>query len=459
MKAKKLLSIALASMLAITSLTGCGKKDEKVSISIGNSPVEGQAGYDNYMKRINEFRADHPDWEVEASSFIYDTKKFMAKAAAKQLPTSFVPPLTEIETISKAGYCADISKNLKKVGLDKILSPETLKVVSGDNGEIWGIPSNFYAQGLHINKDLFRKAGLVNEDGSIKIPQTYDELAEYAGIIKEKTGVAGYAIPTMNNCGGWHLINIAWSYGTEFMKQDSNGKWIATFDSDEFKSAVKWLYDMKWKYNAVPDGANIDLNELYKKFGSGQAAMMFAGPPCDDLATKYDMPIENIMCASMPSGPKGRYAQTGGTIIMFNANASDAEIDAAIAWEIEQHGYALEITDETLKAKEGDLKAEAERGSIILPQDALPILVNRTGEDKLKELRKKYSNVDENDYKDYFDMSKVTLRAEEPVCCQELYAVLDNIVQEVLVNKDADIDALVKTAASDFQKNSLDNIK
>ena len=77
----------------------------------------------------------------------------------------------------------------------------------------------------------------------------------------------------------------------------------------------------------------------------------------------------------------------------------------------------------------------------------------------MKELRKKYSNVDENDYKDYFDMSKVTLRAEEPVCCQELYAVLDNIVQEVLVNKDADIDALVKTAASDFQKNSLDNIK
>ena len=30
MKAKKLLSIALASMLAIASFTGCGKKDDKV---------------------------------------------------------------------------------------------------------------------------------------------------------------------------------------------------------------------------------------------------------------------------------------------------------------------------------------------------------------------------------------------------------------------------------------------
>lgn len=45
--------------------------------------------------------------------------------------------------------------------------------------------------GLYINKPLFTKAGLVNEDGSVKVPQTYEELAEFAGIIKEKT-VGGY---------------------------------------------------------------------------------------------------------------------------------------------------------------------------------------------------------------------------------------------------------------------------
>ena len=124
MKAKKLLSIALASMLAIASFTGCGKKDDKVSISIGNSPVEGQSGYDNYMKRINEFKADHQDWNVESSSFTYDVKNFMVKAAANQLPTTWSTFFTEIKTISEAGYCADISKNLKETGLDKILNPE-----------------------------------------------------------------------------------------------------------------------------------------------------------------------------------------------------------------------------------------------------------------------------------------------------------------------------------------------
>ena len=132
MKAKKLLSIALASMLAIASFTGCGKKDDKVSISIGNSPVEGQSGYDNYMKRINEFKADHQDWNVESSSFTYDVKNFMVKAAANQLPTTWSTFFTEIKTISEAGYCADISKNLKETGLDNILNPEIMKVVQFD---------------------------------------------------------------------------------------------------------------------------------------------------------------------------------------------------------------------------------------------------------------------------------------------------------------------------------------
>lgn len=462
MKTKKLLTLTLAAVLAITTLGGCGgKRNEKVSITIGNSPADGQAGYESYMKRIDNFREAHPEWNIDVSTYTYDVKNFMVKAAAKQLPTTWTTFFTEVEKISDAGYCADISKNIKEMGLDKILNPEILKIVTGDNGEIWGVPSSAYAQGLHINKELFKKAGLVNDDDSIKIPQTYDELAEYAGIIKEKTGVSGFAIPSTNNCGGWHLMNIAWSYGTEFMKQNDDGKWEATFDSDEFKSALKWLYDLKWKYNAVPDGAAIDQAELYKIFGTGQTAMMFANPPVQDLTSKYDMPIDNIACASLPEGPKGRYTQSGGNIIMFNPSASDEEINAALTWYMEHQDLSLEINDENVKIKEENLITSQENGKIILSSDsfAMNTTINRKGEEKLVELQDEYSNVDAKDYEDYFDFSKVTLKPEEPVCCQELYAVLDGVVQEILVNKNADIDALVKTAVSDFQKNSLDNIK
>ena len=58
-----------------------------------------------------------------------------------------------------------------------------------------------------------------------------------------------------------------------------------------------------------------------------------------------------------------------------------------------------------------------------------------------------------------FNIDFVPEKAEEPICAQELYGILDNCIQEVLTNKDADCAALLEKACSDFQKNYLDNIE
>ena len=43
--------------------------------------------------------------------------------------------------------------------------------------------------------------------------------------------------------------------------------------------------------------------------------------------------------------------------------------------------------------------------------------------------------------------------------CQELYAELDKVVQEIYANKDVDIAAMVSGASHDWQVNCLDNLK
>lgn len=342
--------------------------------------------------------------------------------------------------------------------MDKVINPELLEIVKGENGEIWGLPHNAYAQGLTINKKLFKEAGLVNEDGTVKIPDTYDELAEFAGIIREKTGQAGFVMPTMNNQGGWNFINIAWSYGTEFMKQDENGKWIATFNSDEFKAALNWLYDMKWKYNAFPEDTFVDHNKRMQYLGTYQAAITIAGPVEQTLLTKYDMNKDDIACTRLPAGPAGRYAQTGGAIEFINADADEEDINAALTWYKEKGGFDLEVTDEMVRNTEESLKTELEKGRIILPEDAFPNFVNRAGSEKMTALREKYTNVDPADFADYYSFKDVQLRAEEPVCCQQLYAVMDGIIQEILTKQDVNIDNLVEAAVNDFQNNHLNNL-
>ena len=459
MKMRKILTLGLAAILAIGTVTGCGEKKEngKVAITIGNAPTEGQDTYENYMKTVEDFNTAHPEIDMKPSTYIYDTSNFMAKAAAKQLPTAWSTYFTEVDLISEQGYCKDISENLKNTGLLEVLNPNSLEVVTGDNGEIWGIPYGAYAQGLHINKKLFAEAGLVNEDGSVKIPQTWVEVAEFASIIKEKTGQAGFIMPSINNIGGWHFVNIAWSYGTEFMKQNDDGSWKATFNSKEFKDALSWLYDAKWNKNALFDSAAIDIPTMQKYFGTYQAGMYIANAPVQELVTQYGMNKDDIMCVRMPAGPEGRVSQTGGNIIMFNADATNEEIDAAILWYMETGGFSAEVTEDTLKTTEENLKLDSEAGRIIM-KDSFPNMVNRKGEEKLDELKEKYINVSDENFGDYLSYEDVQLKPEEPVACQELYAVLDGIVQEILTNKGVDIDALTEKAVSDFQANHLDNL-
>ena len=55
-------------------------------------------------------------------------------------------------------------------------------------------------------------------------------------------------------------------------------------------------------------------------------------------------------------------------------------------------------------------------------------------------------------------MGDCKLHPEEPVCAQELYGILDNCIQAVLTDKNADCAELLKKANSDFQQNYLDNL-
>ena len=74
------------------------------------------------------------------------------------------------------------------------MSPSVLSLMSDENGHVYGVPRDAYALGLMCNVELFEEAGLVDDNGIPKFPQTWDELAKDAKIIKDKTGAAGLCL-------------------------------------------------------------------------------------------------------------------------------------------------------------------------------------------------------------------------------------------------------------------------
>lgn len=460
MKFQKTTALSLAAVLLAVGMAGCsdakkGEVEGKINVSIGNWPdetqPESQATQNEYLKQMTE---KYPDINVIPDTYKYDTKTFTMKASAGQLPTCYATWFTEIQKIIKAGYAADITDVMEQHGMTEAMNPDLLALVTDENGRIYGFPTDAYAQGLSINKALFKEAGLVNEDGSIKVPDTYQELAEYSQIIKEKTGKAGFAICTTNNCGGWQFLNIAWSFGVEFMKQNSDGKWEATFNTPEAVNALQYIKDLKWKYNALPDNTVIDQAEAHKLLATGQTAMIIEGPS-GDYSKKYGMDISNLMVARMPAGEHGRYAQMGGNLRMFAADATPEQLDACFKW-LELTGYNVKLDEQTIANKEKAYQDKLDQNDLVLDRNAFPLWVDEERTKQEMDIASKYTNVDAKDFESYYAFEDVILKAEEPMACQQLYAVIDGCIQEVITNENADPAALIETACKDFQTNHLD---
>ena len=460
MKLKKGIALLLAAA-AVSSLAGCGNNqnvDGKINVKVGNWPDEtNKDALESQTKLKDKFMQENENINIIPDTYKFDTKTFTMKASADQLPTMYTTWFTEITNIMKQGYAADITEQMKKHGFDIGVNPKLLDLVKDSDGKIYGVPIEAYAQGLYIDKKLFKEAGLVNADGSVKVPDTYDELAEFAGIIKEKTGKAGFLFPTTNNCGGWHFLNIAWSYGVEFVKQNADGKYESAFDTQEARDALQYIKDLKWKYNALSDESVIAQEDYMKFFGTYQGGMMFSNPPSSSLSSKYGMDKDDIFVTRMPAGPKGRYSQMGGNLWMFAKNATPEQIDAGLTW-LEFTGFSPNVTDDQLENSKISYEQQLSSGYIILDQEAFDVWVNPETLEKTRAVKKEYSNVKHEDYEQYYSFDGVTINPEPAACAQQLYAILDKCIQEVITNKDANVDELIKNASNDYQENHLDKM-
>ena len=464
-KTKKTVALLTVGVLIMSVFGACGKKaandtDEsgRTIISVGSWPSKEGQEKQNMEDRKQKFEADNTEFVIQPDNWSFDLKSFYAKAAGGQLPVLFNTNFTEVSQIINAGYGADLTDELKKQGLYDKMNKDVMDVVSKD-GKVYAYPFASYVLGLAYNVDLFKKAGLMNEDGTPKQPKDWNELAEFAVKIKKATGVPGFIFPTANNVGGWIFTSVAWSYGTEFMKKDGD-KWKATFDSPEAAEALQFIKDLKWKYDVLPSNTFVDYTEQFKTFGTGQGAMVIAAGDMPADVRSYEMNPDSIGMMAIPRGPKDHVTLMGGSVFAVSKGSSDKQIEGAIKWI--KTAYSPDATEQFKENKEKDIKTRLENNELITVKSMSPWNLESAAIKFDRELRDNLANGNPNHVKLYndfvADLGDCKLHPEEPVCAQELYGILDNCIQAVLTDKDADCAELLRKANSDFQQNYLDNL-
>ena len=465
---KRVLSAVLCMALASSCLLGgCGTGNEaqstgdKTVVKLGIWPsadlVDDVKAYEKYSEAMT---AAYENVVIEPAHYTYATDTFVSLAESGNCPTIFETWFTEPQKLIRNGLVADITDILKEKGWADDMSPAVLSLLSDENGHIYGVPRDAYALGLMCNVELFEEAGLVDVNGIPLFPQTWEELAQTAVTIKEKTGAAGFCLLAKDNSGGWHFSNIAWCFGAKLVTDNGDGTYTSNLDSKEAIAAMKYVYDLKWKYDVLTASpVSEDWASGFQQLGTGACAMYIGANEAVNQPTQvYGLKTDKLAMCAVPAGPNGdQYSLSGGTPYMFSKDATKEEISAALDF-LSIMGRSPEVNETSITGMEIGAANNVSNGVPVI--QSFSCWINEEFKAAEKKVLEEYRNVDTKLYEQYFTTTakEGNLRTEEPGDTQKMYAELTKVLQEVVTNENCDIPALMKQANENYQK-ILDNMK
>jgi len=436
---------ALAALTVVPVLVGIAacsstedpQSDGDVTITVMGKPVAtNEAAVKLFEDQVAAFEEANPGITIEGSDVPWDAKSFAARLAGGSAPTLLRIPLTEPPALIERGQVADISEYASELDSFSKLNPRVMEFLERD-GAVYGIPEKSYAFGLVYNRDIFEAAGL-DPDAP---PTTWDEVREYAKQITERTGKTGFGEITTNNSGGWHLTGYTYTRGGRMIEQASDGTWKAAFNDEATRDVLELWKAMRWEDDSLGDNVLGKQEDLLAEFAAGNVGMWISAPP--DLYPNYvnlGGDPAAFGAGPMPQGG-GDATLAGATVLMVSATATEAEKAAAVKWmewRALRPNYDLEVAVQTAKASAAD--------GLPVGVPVLPIFDDETYAAYTDAIAE-YINVPVENFAPYVDsLTSFEYVPEPEVSSQEIYAALDPLVQAILTDPIADIDALLADA-------------
>lgn len=236
---------AIGECPAIQTLTNKFNAENKFGIKVERL---GGAAWDSYYDALNAAFAggNPPDVAIMHGSSLVDYAK-----RGLLLPLDDLLPVTKTD-IADAVPAAQSAIKYK----DKT----------------YAVPFDVHAALAHVNADLFKQAGLVNSDGTPKLPKSAEEMLADAKTMKDKTGKNYLAVPRSGDNLGSHLVHsLVMQQGSSLLSADLTK---GNLDTPEAKTAVEFE-------NAMVDGGFMNGKQTYDAAGQaflkGDVGMLFNG--------------------------------------------------------------------------------------------------------------------------------------------------------------------------------------
>lgn len=172
-------------------------------------------------------------------------------------------------------------------------------------GKIYTVPQSSQLYGLIYNKDLFKAAGIVDENGEAKPPATWDEVIEDAKKLtnKEKKQF-GIIFPI--KWSSWFSMEIAVNQMSSTGIFNGYNTKTGTYDFSSFKPILDAVVKIRDDESYYPGAENIENDTARARFADGNIGMKFGvswdvGVLNDQFPAKFDWGV-----APLPSLDKDK---------------------------------------------------------------------------------------------------------------------------------------------------------
>lgn len=351
---KKWCSVALASVMVVGLLAGCGSSDKdsdkraeggEVVIDFGihvANPKEQESVTYNIVQAFNEKNKGKYKVEFQAADTESHSKNMKLAASDNTLPEIFWLDASEAPEYSEAGVLLDLSDFLAENADVKEALGGMESAFTDDNGQ-FGLPYQCNVQGIFYNKELFDKAGVAYPTDET----TYEDMLGMIAKFKEN-GITPLSIGSKNSgFAMWEFNETLARYGWEENIEDilagdkkfNNKDLVACFEK------LKGLADA----GAFPENmATIEYFDAKQLFNEGQAAMFGTGQwDCAEFdknigdkigfwwgPTFTDTDYEQEIAMKVPSAP-----------IVVNAEVAEDEAMQEAVFEFLKFYYSKEAAE------------------------------------------------------------------------------------------------------------------
>ena len=186
-KFKKIISMCIACIMCASMFSGCGSENTEglKEVQVWSHNSHSKEFMNEKVDEFNKTKGKELGVKIVYTVREGDIQQAAEMAYASEQGPDFISQIS-LEKNRVAGniYAIDDIKGGKE-WIESTYDPSLYegKSFKGNDGKVYKLPFNVNTFGLVYNKDMFKKYGIVDENGEPTPPKTFDEMREYAKIM------------------------------------------------------------------------------------------------------------------------------------------------------------------------------------------------------------------------------------------------------------------------------------